>query len=595
MPDIRFNPYIQAIRIILFMAILMLFPIPRARALEKGKSVTCHFKTVDATFDSIARDVLSNEFNRVKSTANINNVKKLEAIAAKSNNAVLKARAELWNIRVNQINASPEDCISRLEKLRNAIPEEYDYDRACISYQLAGNNDRIGNYFVTYKLLQEAIPVFEKYEDNYFLGNAHLLMGLNYFNISELDLAMEEIHLADTFYRKAGYPSNRIYYFEATFAKSPKEQLRLFRKSIAEGGDDPGMTVQAYDKMASLFNSRNMPDSALQYISEGQKMIAEMLPDNLLLKIMLDIRRAQTLMFKGQTDSALEILKKAEKINRQFHNEYWEKDLYGLLSTIYEAKGDHELAYQYLKKSIEAMEREMATLEAAEIPKARAREAIKRQKTQIADMEQENKNARNRFYIILLVLVIVLLGAGAVLIYILQRVKLRKIENRELRTNLEQEMIIKRLNLENFERDIKQKDCKISSSVLLLSNKNDVLQQIGELTKQYSENRTIPEEYVSQINAMISDSLRGDDEWTRFKVHFDSVHPNFFTKLKEASDKLTENDLRLCAYLRIGMRAKDIASMLSVSPASINTNRYRIRKKLGLSKDDSLDDFIRGI
>ena len=156
-------------------------------------------------------------------------------------------------------------------------------------------------------------------------------------------------------------------------------------------------------------------------------------------------------------------------------------------------------------------------------------------------------------------------------------------------------MIIKRLNLENFERDIKQKDCEISSSVLLLSNKNDVLQQIGELTRQYSDDRRIPDEYVRQVNSMISDSLRGDDEWSRFKVHFDSVHPNFFTKLKAASEELTENDLRLCAYLRIGMRAKDIASMLSVSPASVNTNRYRIRKKLGLTKEDSLDDYIRSI
>lgn len=73
------------------------------------------------------------------------------------------------------------------------------------------------------------------------------------------------------------------------------------------------------------------------------------------------------------------------------------------------------------------------------------------------------------------------------------------------------------------------------------------------------------------------------------------MHPDFFTKLKNISAELTENDLRLCAYLRIGMRAKDIASMLSVSPASVNTNRYRIRKKLGLEKDDSLDDFIRRI
>lgn len=97
------------------------------------------------------------------------------------------------------------------------------------------------------------------------------------------------------------------------------------------------------------------------------------------------------------------------------------------------------------------------------------------------------------------------------------------------------------------------------------------------------------------MNAVIGDSLKNDDEWQRFKLHFDSVHPNFFVKLKKISGKLTENDLRLCAYINIGMRAKQIAEMLSVSPDSINTNRYRLRKKLGLQRGESLDEYIRNI
>ena len=100
---------------------------------------------------------------------------------------------------------------------------------------------------------------------------------------------------------------------------------------------------------------------------------------------------------------------------------------------------------------------------------------------------------------------------------------------------------------------------------------------------------------MQQVNNVIGDSLRNDDEWSRFKLHFDSVHPDFFLKLKERCADLTENDLRLCAYIRIGMRAKQIAEMLSVTPDSINTARYRLRKKFGMEKGDKLDDFIRQI
>lgn len=198
-------------------------------------------------------------------------------------------------------------------------------------------------------------------------------------------------------------------------------------------------------------------------------------------------------------------------------------------------------------------------------------------------------------YVMILSIIILILVAVSVFVYLYQRYKIRKIENRELRNSLQQESLIYSINRQNFERDIKQKDCEISSSTLLLANKNEVLQQISDITKRYSEQNLIPTEYVKQINSVIGDSLKNDDEWSRFKLHFDSVHPGFFVKLKEISAELTENDLRLCAYVRIGIRAKQIAGMLSVSPDSVNSNRYRLRKKLGLQHGESLDDFIRKI
>ncbi len=102
-------------------------------------------------------------------------------------------------------------------------------------------------------------------------------------------------------------------------------------------------------------------------------------------------------------------------------------------------------------------------------------------------------------------------------------------------------------------------------------------------------------EYVGQVNSLVRDSIKGDDEWTRFKIHFDSVHPDFFTKLKNISAELTENDLRLCAYLRIGMRAKDIASRALCLSGKRQHQPIPNKEKLGLEKDDSLDDFIRRI
>lgn len=560
-----------------------------------SREAAYNFKTEDVRFDSLSRLILRHEVSRSHDRKNKEWVSQLNSIADASHNPVLKSRASFWSIRTNQLSAAPDSCIRILEKAKQSLPRTYDYDYATIAYQLAGNYSRMGKYFQTYQLLQEAIEIFQEYDDLYFLGNAHLLMGLLYLDILDYPGAMEEIDLAGRYYSKCGYPLNRIHFFKALLSKDDNEKIRLLQKSISEGRDEPGTAIQAYGSIIEIQLKREQPDSALHYVGLGRKMLDDSAEPSPLLRVLLNISEARALYALGDYDKALDLLRQTESFAEKYTDEQWESSIYKLMSEIYEKKGLPNQAYGYLKKYVESYEREVKAATGQEIQKSQARDAINRQKVEMVEMKQEVKNAHNRFIIILLVLVAVLLMTAGIIVYLRQRVKLRKIENRELRSNLEQEMIIKRLNMENFERDMKKKECEISSSVLLLSNKNDVLQQIRDIAKKYYDNGQVPPEFVKQVNELVSDSIKGDDEWTRFKKHFDSVHPEFFTKLKAASDELTENDIRLCAYIRIGMRAKDIASMLSVSPASVNSNRYRIRKKLNLGKEISLDDFIRNI
>jgi len=51
---------------------------------------------------------------------------------------------------------------------------------------------------------------------------------------------------------------------------------------------------------------------------------------------------------------------------------------------------------------------------------------------------------------------------------------------------------------------------------------------------------------------------------------------------------LTTRDLQICAMIRLNMNTKDIASVTFHTPASIDTTRYRIRKRMNLPNDQSL-------
>ena len=73
---------------------------------------------------------------------------------------------------------------------------------------------------------------------------------------------------------------------------------------------------------------------------------------------------------------------------------------------------------------------------------------------------------------------------------------------------------------------------------------------------------------------------------------FDLVHDDFIKKLRQRFLDLSNNEVLMCAYLKMNLSTKEIAPLLNISVRGVETMRYRIRKKFGLERDDSLTDFI---
>ena len=335
-------------------------------------------------------------------------------------------------------------------------------------------------------------------------------------------------------------------------------------------------------------------DSAMVYVDRALEVIRRQGRGNVLFTALVNIQKGRVLYEQGRYAETIALLSRMAR-QEGVDDERFMADLYKYLWRSWEALHNDREAYACLKRYQYYYERNEKELKKREVPKAVARGVIARQNDQMRLLEKNAEISRNYMYLALLLVIIVGLIVVIVAIWFRQRYKLRELENRQLRDSLRQETLIYSMNLKNFENDIKHKDCEISSSTLLLANKNEVLQQISDITKRYYDNGKIPHEYVDQVNNAIKSSLQNDDEWSRFKFHFDAVHPGFFVKLKEMCQDLTENDLRLCAYISIGLRAKEIAEMLNVTPDSVNTNRYRLRKKLRLGRGESLDALIRKV
>jgi len=72
------------------------------------------------------------------------------------------------------------------------------------------------------------------------------------------------------------------------------------------------------------------------------------------------------------------------------------------------------------------------------------------------------------------------------------------------------------------------------------------------------------------------------------KNHLIGPAEQFESNLLQKFPHLTANDLKMCSLLRQNHSSKEIAQELNITPGSVNTSRYRLRKKLSLSKHTDL-------
>lgn len=130
---------------------------------------------------------------------------------------------------------------------------------------------------------------------------------------------------------------------------------------------------------------------------------------------------------------------------------------------------------------------------------------------------------------------------------------------------------------------------ELLAGALQVEEKNELLQALQK--KITTHNSADP--VLRQMDRIITDSRKMDEEFESTKSDFADIHPEFITRLQEkAAESLTRLDLKYCAYIRMGLSNKEIANRLAVEAKSIRMARYRLKQKLNLQKDDSLDSFI---
>ena len=141
-----------------------------------------------------------------------------------------------------------------------------------------------------------------------------------------------------------------------------------------------------------------------------------------------------------------------------------------------------------------------------------------------------------------------------------------------------------------FKSALEHKKIELINKSNYISQRNQNLNYILDSVDKIDPSKK--EESTLIIKEKISLLLKSDSINKRFEKQFEEVYPNFFKDLIGKSDRLSQNDLRLCAYLKMNQNTHEIAQLSGVSLRTIESQKYRLKKKLNLSKGENLISFL---
>jgi hypothetical protein len=221
---------------------------------------------------------------------------------------------------------------------------------------------------------------------------------------------------------------------------------------------------------------------------------------------------------------------------------------------------------------------------------------IEKKEMELLLLSQKEKQERIKKNIFIVILLLSLAIFSLILWSLLVKRKKNKIIRQREADLYQIEKEKNEIQKKKLQEEIEFKTRQLTTHTLNLMQKNKML---SNLLTEIDEIKKLPEKEIKtglrKLKLEIKQNIRIDKDWETFKIQFEQVNKNFFPELIKINPKLNTYDLRHCAMVKLNLNIKESASVLNLSPHSIKSARYRLKKKLFLTAEDDLYDFLRNI
>lgn len=137
-----------------------------------------------------------------------------------------------------------------------------------------------------------------------------------------------------------------------------------------------------------------------------------------------------------------------------------------------------------------------------------------------------------------------------------------------------------------LEKEYSIKNKELTNALTNTVSLNNILESVKKEIKEHNFN-----EAINIINANQS----SNKIWYDFLNEFNKQQPDFIVKLKQRHPNLTENEIKLCAFLKMHLKSREIADILGIQESSVNKMRQRLRKKLQLEQQACITHYLENI
>lgn len=486
--------------------------------------------------------------------------------------------------------------IEYYQKALEEFSHKKDFIKTAESYRKIGKvYSEINDYSLSLQNSLKALEIFEKLKIDSDItnvvsdiGELHLKFD-NYSKALEYLFRANKLYLQDTVKYKQQLRNNNILLGVCYGSmNSVDSSLFYFNKVLAQ--TDSIREVIDYagllNNIGAIYSKREENSKALNYYYNALNIFYKIKNERGIGIALSNIAYISKKERKyadaiNSYTQAISYLKRNNELNSL-------SDAYINLSDVYHSVKDFKQAFIYSQKYIDLNDtlkssellNQVASLEMQqEIGKKNQEIKILDQQKQL--YEKDLKLKKMWFYISgITVLLLILIG------YLIVRSLRISLKNNQLKQEL--------LNKEKVQLtdDLEYKSKELEKFAFHIIEKNELLGQLKNELKNLTTQQESDNSRVREISATITNNLLIEKDRKEFEFQLDKIQETFFLKLNNLHPDLTKNERRLCSLIIMGLSSKDIATILNVSPDGVKKSRYRLRKKLNLSENADIAEYL---